>query len=148
MKCIKKFLELPLCIDFNYIFLTGMCIPFFKTNGNNNLVQTLAAGHYCCTKKKVQQAVRLHIVIYTRNSTTYSVIFCYNLDYIWNFQTHSTKKSQNKRIQGYLSTNILSLHTFKMFWNTRIKLYGLFYHYKLGISICMWFKYFLYSEDG
>lgn len=44
------------------------------------------------------------------------------------------EKSQNKRIQGYFSTNILTLHTFKMFWNTRIKLYGLFYHYKFGIS--------------
>lgn len=98
-------------------------------------------------RKKGLTGRRLHIVIYTRNSTTYSVIFCYNLDCIWNFQTHSMKKSEQKNPRIFINKYPYFAYL-QMFWNTCIKLYGLFYHYKLGISICMWFKYFLYSEDG
>lgn len=74
-------------------------------------------------RKKGLTGRRLHIVIYTRNSTTYSVIFCYNLDCIWNFQTHSMKKVRTKESKDiYQQISLLCIplnvlkHLHKIVW--------------------------------
>lgn len=74
-------------------------------------------------RKKGLTGRRLHIVIYTRNSTIYSVIFCYNLDCIWNFQTHSMKKVRTKESKDiYQQISLLCIplnvlkHLHKIVW--------------------------------
>lgn len=72
-------------------------------------------------RKKGLTGRRLHIVIYTRNSTTYSVIFCYNLDCIWNFQTHSMKKvrtKESKDIYQQISLLCIPLNVLKHLYKT------------------------------
>lgn len=72
-------------------------------------------------RKKGLTGRRLHIVIYTRNSTTYSVIFCYNLDCIWNFQTHSMKKvrtTESKDIYQQISLLCIPLNVLKHLYKT------------------------------
>lgn len=116
---IKKSWNFP-CVSISTVPFWQVCVFFlniFQNDGNDNMVWTLTADHYCCTEK----------FVLTGRKTTFCHIQkeLHNLRRrkTWYFGLYSANtadaKSQNKKIQGHPYFSYLW-----NVWNTRIKLHG------------------------